>query len=336
VNLLNHLPEPVFVVGMNGSGTTMLLDCLDNHPEIYGFPEETKLLGHLLTVLPKFGDLAIDDNFHALIQTVGRSPAFRHENDFRPPPVPEEWRNMPRNVSVVLDWFFRYFAEKKGKERWCEKTPMNAHHIAALGKVFPKAKFIHIIRDARSCAASCRRRFFTTPQMAALRWKQTLRTARRQGEGVPGRYLEIRYEDLVGEPERWMREICGFLDVPFDVKVLSTSRARTLTASSPETEIAKAEEKWRQELSDTCVARIEKICGALLSECGYRVKLESGDTDPNRLMRKFWYIKDHLRVNFSRLSRLFSNEDDCPFSEKAARLLANTFRDFMHVLRKRY
>ena len=39
---------PIFVVGMNGSGTTMLLNHLDSHSTIYGFPQETRLLPQML------------------------------------------------------------------------------------------------------------------------------------------------------------------------------------------------------------------------------------------------------------------------------------------------
>ena len=50
--------EQIFIVGMNGSGTTMLLDCLANHSMLFGFPGETKVLPSFLERESQYGDLA--------------------------------------------------------------------------------------------------------------------------------------------------------------------------------------------------------------------------------------------------------------------------------------
>ena len=43
MNAADANSAPVFVVGMNGSGTTMLLDCLGRHPDLYAFPRKRGL-----------------------------------------------------------------------------------------------------------------------------------------------------------------------------------------------------------------------------------------------------------------------------------------------------
>lgn len=45
-NTLKH-SEPIFIVGMNGSGTTMLLDCLGRHPQLYGFPLHSRVISKM-------------------------------------------------------------------------------------------------------------------------------------------------------------------------------------------------------------------------------------------------------------------------------------------------
>ena len=52
--------NPVFVVGMNGSGTTMLLDCLNNHPKLFGFRGETKIIPHYISSLNKYGEYSVE------------------------------------------------------------------------------------------------------------------------------------------------------------------------------------------------------------------------------------------------------------------------------------
>ncbi|MGH8607377.1 MAG: sulfotransferase, partial [Gammaproteobacteria bacterium] len=54
---------PVFLVGMNGSGTTMLLHSLGNHPDLYGCKRETRVLPHFIAHLHRYGTLGDDDNF---------------------------------------------------------------------------------------------------------------------------------------------------------------------------------------------------------------------------------------------------------------------------------
>ena len=46
---INSFAPPVFIVGMNGSGTTMLADSLGKHPDLYMFPNEAKVLPFLCT-----------------------------------------------------------------------------------------------------------------------------------------------------------------------------------------------------------------------------------------------------------------------------------------------
>ena len=155
---------------MSGSGTTMLLDCLGFHSQLYGFPFETKLIPYIAKRLHTFGDLNNDDNFFRLWKAVGRFPGFREvHSDYMPPSIPENWREFLRTLPAVLDAYFRYFAQKEGKTRWCEKTPMYVQHLNLIADLFPGAKFLHIIRDGRDCAASLHRRWKSTPELTVFR-----------------------------------------------------------------------------------------------------------------------------------------------------------------------
>src|SRR3546814_13156739 len=88
--------EPVFIVGMNGSGTTMLHDCLNNHPAFYGFPIETKILPVYLERRAKYGDLAIDANFLRLWNDLRNIVYFRIMNGREAPPLPKDWAERER------------------------------------------------------------------------------------------------------------------------------------------------------------------------------------------------------------------------------------------------
>lgn len=287
--------SPVFVVGMNGSGTTMLLDCLDNHSMLYGFKRETRVLPYFMSSLAKYGDLSQDNNFLRLWNDIRNIPDFKDVNNGVSPPLPEDWQSFSRDLAFVIDYNFHYFAEKEGKSRWCEKTPMHALHIVSLAELFPGAKFIHIIRDGRACAASFHRRWGHTPELTIYRWKNVVHEARRQGAIIKARYFEIYYEDLVRDPETWMRKVCDFLDIPYDRNVLSLSRSRTITGSTDKS-IVEKEDKWRTHFNEQEITRLENIAGKTLSELGYIINSTASDKDPSLIHRKLWLFRDYIRL----------------------------------------
>lgn len=301
IPILTNGCKPVFVVGMNGSGTTMLLDSLGQHPELYGFPWETKLIPHWIASVGKFGDLEIDENFLSLWNSVCMLPDFRRVNDGVdgvPPSLPENWRQFPRNLASILDAVFRFFALKEGKTRWCEKTPQHVQHMPKLKKLFPNAKFIHIIRDCRASVASNYRRFGSTPEYTAWRWRNVVQEGRQQGVKLGNSYMEINYEEVTTNPQHWMREICSFLELPFDEVVLLSARRQDLDTKSHGSNVGKIEAntaKWKQHLSSRTVLQIEKISGALLQELGYSIKHTPGAEDPSRMMRSYWKWRDWSR-----------------------------------------
>ena len=223
--------DPIFVVGMNGSGTTLMLDCLDNHSNLYGFRRETLIIPYFIKKSKRLGNLSNHSSFQQLWQEFTSTSCFYYLNDGNVIPLPPNWQQLPHTVATIIDQTFLYFAHKAGKKRWCEKTPRHAIHIEMLAHHFPNAKFIHMIRDGRACAASFHRRWQYNPQQTIYRWKNLVHEAKRQGAQVKDRYLEIPFEGLTSNPEPWMRRVCDFINEPFEPEILGPSRIRTFTGS---------------------------------------------------------------------------------------------------------
>lgn len=289
---------PVFVVGMNGSGTTMLLDSLGRHRELYAFPRETRLIPYLLIDSQRFGNLGDDENFRALWDEARSLPAFVFVNGSRPLPLPPDWRKCPRSVAAVLDRIFLAFASREGKRRWCEKTPQHVQHIGCLADAFPEASFIHVIRDGRDCAASFKRRWGRTPELSIYRWKKVVAEGRYQGALIRSeRYMEVRYEDITGAPEHWLRRLCEFLSIPFDSAVLESSQPYLETAGQTKSGggFRPNTGNWRRTFSASKVAGLERIGGAMLERLGYEMQTAGGDYDPHPLKRWLWSNGDMVR-----------------------------------------
>ena len=286
--------RPVFVVGMNGSGTSMLADCLGRHSGLYAGTKETRVIPYLIARASQFGDLGDDKHFLELWRTVTTILALQRMNGSRPVPIPENWREFPRNVASVVDGVFRQLARRHGKNRWGEKTPQNVQHMPVLHGAFPGARFIHIIRDGRDCAASFHRRWLKTPELTMYRWKHVVRAGRRDGAALGDRCMEVRYEDLTAAPEQWMRSICEFLGLPFESAVLYSGRPQNANQSGLP-RIERNSERWRSYFTKRELERLERIGGVVLQEQGYPVEFAPGDKDPSQFYLKCWDARDNTR-----------------------------------------
>jgi protein-tyrosine sulfotransferase len=128
-----------------------------------------------------------------------------------------------RSLAFIINAFYEWHAQQHGIQfkRWGDKTPLNVYVLKRIHKVFPKAQFIHIVRDGCDVVASyLEARMYQSAEEAAWRWRTAVGLCRRFGKANARSYLEIRYEDLVTEPQQTVAGICAFLGTPFDERVL--------------------------------------------------------------------------------------------------------------------
>jgi hypothetical protein len=203
----------------------------------------------------------------------------------------------PFTVSGGLRAFYALYAARQGKPRWGDKTPMYVRRLADVERVLPEAHFVHLIRDGRDVALSVRDTWAgrDSPIPAqARRWRKDVNRGRSSGRRR-SRYLELRFEDLVRDPEEELRRICRFCDLRYADDMLlyhETAQARlaelgdkvlaggrrarredrlaihALTGSPPEPQRAG---RWRREMSPEELAGFEAVAGGLLAELGYEL-----------------------------------------------------------------
>lgn len=288
---------PVFVVGMNGSGTTMLLDSLGRHPALYAFPKETRLIPYLMSRVSTYGDLKVDANFQRLWDDARGLAVFRDTNGNAPIPLPATWRDYPRTLAAILDAIFGYFAARENKHRWCEKTPQHVQHLVSLSQQFPAAKFIHVIRDGRDCAVSFHRRWLRRPELTIFRWKKVVAIGREQGRQLgTDRYLETRYEDLTTDPEQSLRRISTFLAEAFNEATLESAQPYLQTSGTEGKRGLQANSgKWQSYFSPRIQQRLERIAGRTLAGCGYVTQCPDGDANVPGWKRRYWSATEALR-----------------------------------------
>jgi len=126
----------------------------------------------------------------------------------------------------------------------------------------------------------------TTDVAAAARyWVETVQVGRSTAEHPTAaqRYHEVRYEDLVADPEVTLGELFEVVDEPFDPCVLEFHRQpRDLAGESSAGQVARpihggAVGRWRRQLSKEEQGIVEEIAGELLRQLGYERRVPAGE-----------------------------------------------------------
>ena len=267
-------PLPI-IVGTPRSGTTLLRAMLDSHPDLAITPETYFLVG--LAKSPRFSLSRSRFNRERFLEDLFSHPRFPlwglAEADVRN-------ELAARTVSSYTEAFrvlYLLYANQAGKTRAGDKTPWYVRHIDFLHQLLPEARFIHMIRDGRDVALSRGGGIVE----GAIAWRTAVRGGRRAGARVgSSSYTEVRYEDLVRDPQGELRRICKFLDIKFDKAMLDyPKRATTVRAgfhrpdSPAHTRLSEPpslrRDNWEVRMSPADIAMFETIAGRLLDELGY-------------------------------------------------------------------
>jgi hypothetical protein len=281
---------------MNGSGTTMLADCLSRHNDLYVFPLETRVLPHFLNTLKSYGDLSKLPCRRALADQLGRCRAYWQTNGKKPVVLHDAQLSEPGFIGVVNALYF-YFSNQCGKSRWADKTPMYVQHMTALKNRIPDARFLHIYRDGRDAAQSFHRRWRRSPSHTIYRWKRIIQLARAQGEALGSHhYMEIKYESLTENPYHYMKSICAFLDLSFSPNILQSSMPYFQSSEIESTSgtILSNSGKWSTYFSTREITELELIAGKVLAELDYEIISDPGDVNPSRNQLYRWKLLDRF------------------------------------------
>jgi len=187
--------RPVFIVGMPRSGTSLVEQILASHPQVYGAGELRQLEEILrrgpegvTAAYPKYLPDLTEDALDALAAAYLRA--------------------LPPAAAAA--------------QRVTDKMPHNFQHAGIISRLFPQARIIHCVRDARDTCLSCFFQSFAEGNSYSYgladcghyyRQYQTLMTHWRES-GVP--LFDVRYETLVTEPEATVRNLLEYCGLEWD------------------------------------------------------------------------------------------------------------------------
>jgi hypothetical protein len=242
----------------------------------------------------RFRDLGIEEGLAR--SEILKSGDFRYRNIFR---------------AILAE-----YARRTGKPRWGEKTPHHVNHIDVLLDWFPVARVIFMVRDPRAACAS----------LLAVPWRNSQSVGRRRVDptwfrrlrqvyfdsahwqatvdrytatwGLDKRVTTVRYEDVVAQPETTLRDLCKYLDEPYDEQMLTNRSWDDLSAAPdqiaawgrkhlestlmPVTTASVA--KWQNDLAPIEAAIIEANASSGMAKFRY-VRFARGSLRPTAWLR---------------------------------------------------
>jgi tetratricopeptide (TPR) repeat protein len=212
--------SPIFIGGAWDSGITDLQQMLDDHHNIEA-GQETKLTPIVCSLR--------DEWWSGMGADLEAAGIGEKELDFA----------VKAFIQALLDG-----ANSNTDLRQVESTPHTLLHMGLMGSIFPRARFIHVVRDGASVIESLLERDWVDPSTgekvwccqdsttAGNYWSHVVESIRTQAADVPGRYLEVRYEDLVEHPELTVRHVLAFLGETWDPAVLKNTPKQSLSMAS--------------------------------------------------------------------------------------------------------
>jgi hypothetical protein len=226
----------VFIVGCPHLGTTLLQRMVDAHAEI-AVPRETHWIPE--SFKREFGITADGFVTHELLESLLAHPKFGNLGIEREQLEPLLAADGRLSYAGFVSALFDVYGERRGKRLVGDKARGYVREIPILHGLWPRARFVHLIRDGRDVCLSAttwerkaqhfRRRFRTWDDdpttTAALWWAWHVRLGREAGAKLASDLdYEIRYETLVTDPKSECRKLCTFLDIAYDQPCCATTR----------------------------------------------------------------------------------------------------------------
>lgn len=308
--------NPVFIVGMPRSGTTLLAGMLNAHPDLAIGPETG-----FCTQFWRNGicsDALNESKRRAWIDTLVNSDAVKDAklSDSTMAQLERRFQTHGTTYVATLDIWMQTIATEHGKTRWGEKTPRHIEHVPRLLRWFPNARVVCIVRDPRDVHHSLNRVKWDAESALehAFRWRAYALTARRL-ERDP-RVAVIRYEDLVTDPERALAAVCQHVALEFDPLMLQPQNAPA--TFNPAREPWKQNNlnaidssrawQWKHRASGPDRVMIEAVCSRVMTGYGYETNKRRTPLAPstrakfafmrllwrNRVDKLFFQLRSHL------------------------------------------
>lgn len=273
--------SPTFLIGAERSGTTLLRLMVDSHPEITCVENLDYVINAVEAdgSFPSLADYAV----RLETETVYSTSGFSLDMD------------LPDLAAVAND----FIAQRTAAAGKTTVAVMAHDGLEAILRIWPDAKFIHIVRDPRGVALSAKAfEWGTAVYFGISRWANLMDEWDKVTAPLSAdRLMEIRFEDLVTDHETVLAAVCGFLGHSYSNDMLSYA-----AETDYELPIAGKATEWKSLITDREMQEIEARVGDRLSAKGYEpsglAAIDVGQRDIAQMKAKVRGLKWKHKLEF--------------------------------------
>lgn len=241
--------EPVFLVGSERSGTTLLRLMLNFHPQITWLNE----FEYAVDMIDATGSFPALEKYYAWLDThrIFRMSGMTIDHSL----------SYPELVNSFL-------CQRRAR---FSKPLIGAtvhRHFDRLLSIWPDARFIYIVRDPRDVSRSCVIKGWAgNVWMGLQRWMDAEACWAQLSPQIPAdRKIEITYQDLVASNRETLERICTFIGVAYSPEMLDYVHSTDYSLPDP-----KLLKSWRRHLSERDVQLVEARVGEQLAARGFEL-----------------------------------------------------------------
>lgn len=275
---------PFFLVGAERSGTTLLRLILDHHPELACTWESE----YIVDYWPSEQVPATS----AVAASIASDRIYREHVDAYGVQLPQSCDNLCMDFEYLLN-----VIRRKAGKRLIGATVHR--HVDRLLRLWPSARYIRLIRDGRDVANS----------RVAMGWEGNAWSAAKvwvkeeqdwdicKSSLEQSQYIEVRFEQLVANPEAELTRICEFLGVDYSPQMLSFPSDTSYSAI--DTSLA---HQWKDRMPKRDLGWVQSVQADILQRRGYTL----GQVDsraPGSVTQIFLRMQSRLAVAHFRLRK---------------------------------
>lgn len=283
---MSKMKKTIFIVGVGRSGTSLLQSMLNAHPDV-SFPPESHFFKKYIAKTKKKRKLEKRgvDNFLKLLKN---DNSFLRLN-FEPEELLESFSDNKSDFKLekVYSLLLEKYLKKTNKLIIGDKDPRNLDFQDKLFNYFSKSVIIHIIRDPRDVVLSRGKAEWSSSWpfwLHPMVYRAQLRRGRKLGKKLyKSNYFEIKYENLLTDPEKALKDVFNKLEIQYTSQMLEFAASSKELVSANEMQWKKEtlgpllknnKNKWLKQFNNWQIKIIEDICQTEMIELDYKFHVD--------------------------------------------------------------
>lgn len=305
---------PVFVAGLERSGTSLMYALLATHPGL-AMTRRTNMWTYFYN---QFGDLSQPENLESCLSLM-----MKYKRLVKLKPDPERIRRefqkgTNKSYARLFALLEEHYAEEANKPRWGDKSLNTERYAEPIFAAYPGARILHMMRDPRDRYASVIKRWKVRRGdvgAGTAMWLSSVSLAKENQRRYPDQYKIVRYETLAKQPEETLQEICEFIDEPYVPEMITMQGAKKFREQGSNSSYEQRKPgsistssigRYRQVLSPRQIAFIQSIAKQEMKDFAYeldpieldsadRLKLIFSDWPRNMALLLTWRVREAIK-----------------------------------------